>query len=207
MKYEAKNYDGLLGTPGFSEKLLKDHFELYKGYVKNVNTVYDTLNEFFRKKKTGSPEYNEVRRRFGWEFNGMRLHELYFGNLSKKGSPLDPESDLLRKMTEEFGSYKQWEQDFKDVAALRGIGWVILYYDQAADLLLNCWINEHDLGHLAGASPILVLDVFEHAYISDYGVKKDGYISAFFQALAWNEADARFDQAISKQAELAGAAR
>jgi Fe-Mn family superoxide dismutase len=183
MAYEAKNFESLLGTKGLSDQLLKNHFTLYQGYVTNTNKVADALGAMAKEGKTASPEYAELKRRFGWEWNGMRLHEYYFGNLIKDGKALDKNSNLSRKIVADFGSYENWEKDFKATGAMRGIGWVILYYDGSR--LFNTWINEHDVGHFSGASPLLVMDVFEHAYMLDYGLKKADYIEAFFRAIDW----------------------
>lgn len=192
MSYQAKNYDYLLGTPGFSDELLKNHFTLYQGYVKNVNTLLQELGETLKAGKTGTPSYAELKRRFGWEFNGMRLHELYFGNLTPKSAALPDNAKLLREIARLYGSYENWEKDFKAVGAMRGIGWAILYYDPEKDQLFNVWVNEHDMGHLAGCKPLLVLDIFEHAYTLDYGLKKADYIEAFFKAIDWTEVNRRF---------------
>jgi len=192
MAYEAKNFDSLLGTPGFGDQMLKNHFTLYQGYATNTNKLADALAAMAKEGKTGTPEYAELKRRFGWEFNGMRLHELYFGNMKKGGATLDGNSPLAKKISQEFGSVEDWEKDFRAVGAMRGIGWVVLYYDKAAGRLFNTWINEHDAGHLAGATPVLVMDVFEHAYMLDYGLKKADYVSAFFGAADWAAAMKRF---------------
>lgn len=190
--YEAKNFDHLLGTPGFSDQLLKNHFTLYQGYVMNTNKLNSILDELLKSDKTATPEYAELTRRFGWEFNGMRLHEYYFGNMTKESSALDANSPLAQKITSEFGSLENWEKDFKAVATMRGIGWAILAYDETGDRLFNVWINEHDVGHLAGAKPILVMDVFEHAYMLDYGVKRADYVAAFWNVIDWKEVEGRF---------------
>lgn len=185
MAYEPKNYDSLLGTQGFSDTLLKNHFTLYQGYVTNTNKVADALNAMLKEGKTAAPEYAEQKRRFGWEFDGMRLHEYYFGNMIKGGRAADKTTDLYKKIVEDFGSFENWEKDFRAVGSLRGIGWAMLYYDSAADRLFNVWINEHDAGHLSGATPILIMDVFEHAFMLDYGLKRGDYIAAFFKAINW----------------------
>ena len=130
MKYEAKNYDHLLGTAGFSDNALKLHFTLYQGYVINTNKLLDTFSMLGKEGKTGTPEFAELKRRFGWEFNGMRLHEYYFGAMKKGGSELDMNSKLVAKMKEDFGSFDAWLAEFKATALSRGIGWSILYYDQ-----------------------------------------------------------------------------
>jgi len=185
MAYEAKNFESLLGTKGFGDQLLKNHFTLYQGYVTNTNKVADALSAMAKEGKTTTPEYAELKRRFGWEFNGMRLHELYFGNMIKGGKALDKNTNLNKKIVAEFGSYENWEKDFKATGAMRGIGWVILYYDMTEGRLFNTWINEHDEGHLSGAMPLIVMDVFEHAYMIEYGLKKADYIEAFFKAIDW----------------------
>ncbi|MCX6814028.1 MAG: Fe-Mn family superoxide dismutase [Candidatus Aenigmarchaeota archaeon] len=194
MAYEAKNFEHLIGTAGFSEILLKNHFTLYHGYVTNTNKLLDALNLLAKEGRTSAPEYAELKRRFGWEFNGMRLHEHYFWNMAESPKPLDHNSDLYRKLLHDFGSFENWEKDFRAMGAMRGIGWVVLYYDPSAERLLNVWINEHDTGHLAGAAPMLVMDVFEHAYMLDYGLKRADYIEAFFRAIDWKACAERFDR-------------
>ena len=135
--------------------------------------------------KTGTPEYAELKRRFGFEFNGMRLHEYYFGNLGGKKA-LDKTGAVADKLAAAYGSYEGWEQDFKATGAMRGVGWAILYQDNTNGWLFNQWINEHEVGHPAGCSPILVMDVFEHAFMLDYGLKRADYIIAFFQNIDWD---------------------
>ena len=188
MAYQAKDYSNLIGMEGFSETLLKNHFTLYQGYVTNTNKLSDLLNS--RAKEGTNPEYAELKRRFGFEFNGMRLHECYFENLGGK-APLDKSSTLAKKLADIYGSYETWEQDFKATGAMRGIGWVILYQDPATGGLFNQWINEHETGHLAGCGPILVMDVFEHAFMTDYGLKRADYIASFCRNVNWQAAELR----------------
>jgi len=190
MAYTAKDFSNLIGMEGFSETLLKNHFTLYQGYVTNTNKLMDALAAMLKEGKVGSPEYSELKRRLGFEFNGMRLHEYYFGNLGGKGV-LDKSGKLGRKLAEEFGSYEDWERDFKGTGTMRGIGWTILYQDNITGKLFNQWINEHETGHPAGCIPILVMDVFEHAFMTDYGLKRADYIAAFFQNINWNEVEGR----------------
>ncbi len=190
MAYVAKDYSGLIGMEGFSEGLLKNHFTLYQGYVTNANKVIDAIELLLKEGKSGNPEFAELKRRLGWEFNGMRLHEYYFENLGGK-SGLDKDSRLLKKISEDFGSYEMWEKDFKATGAMRGIGWVILYQDISNGKLINFWINEHDVAHPAGCNPILVMDVFEHAFMIDYGLKKADYITAFFKNINWAIVESR----------------
>jgi Fe-Mn family superoxide dismutase len=190
MTYTAKDYSKLLGMEGFSDTLLKNHFTLYQGYVTNTNKLIDTLGQMLKEGKVSTPEFAELKRRLGWEFNGMRLHEYYFENLGGKGG-LEKTSKLSKKIAEDFGSYENWEKEFKAVGTMRGIGWAVLYQDSLTGRLLNFWINEHDVGHPAGCSPILILDVFEHAFMIDYGLKKADYIEAFFKNINWKTAEGR----------------
>jgi len=191
MEYQPKNYDHLLGLTGLSDTLLKNHFTLYQGYVTNTNKLAARLQELREKNEMTTPEYAELKRRFGWEFNGMRLHEFYFSNMSKEKRAI-PDA-LKNKLAQEFGSYENWENDFKATGAMRGIGWTILAWDKETNRLFNIWINEHDVGHLALCSPLFVLDVFEHAYITDYGIKRADYIEAFFKAVDWDVVVKRFE--------------
>ena len=191
MTYTTKNYEHLLGTTGFSDQLLKNHFTLYQGYVTNTNKLFETLTTLVKEGKAATPEFAELKRRFGWEFNGMRLHELYFGNMHKSGKALQSGSALMQKITAQFGSVENWMIAFKAVGAMRGIGWVVLCYDAEADTLFNVWVNEHDTGHLVGCTPLLIMDVFEHAFMLDYGLKRADYIAAFFNAIDWDVVEKR----------------
>jgi Fe-Mn family superoxide dismutase len=190
MAYNAKDYNRLLGMEGFSDTLLKNHFTLYQGYVTNTNKLTDALSQLLKEGKTGTPEYAELKRRLGWEFNGMRLHEYYFENLGGKGG-ISKTGKLYQKLVESFGSYEAWEKDFKATGSMRGIGWAVLYQDVLSGNFINFWINEHDVGHPSGGMPILIMDVFEHAFMIDYGLKRADYIEAFFKNINWAELEKR----------------
>ena len=196
MTYQAQNFDRLLGTQGFSDTLLNNHFKLYQGYVANVNKLIDILKAMTKDGKEGTPEFAEIKRRFGWEFNGMRLHELYFGNMVKGGGKLDPKSKLMKRIAEAWGSYETWEANFRSTGAMRGIGWAILYLDPDGNYLFNDLVSELDMGHLAGCIPLLVLDIFEHAYVTDYGINRADYIKTFFNSIDWKVAEGRFTGAL-----------
>jgi Fe-Mn family superoxide dismutase len=190
MAYNAKDYNRLIGMEGFSETLLKNHFTLYQGYVTNTNKLMDALSQLLKEGKTGTPEYAELKRRLGWEFNGMRLHEYYFENLGGKGG-ISKSGKLYQKLVESFGSYEAWEKDFKATGSMRGIGWAVLYQDVLSGNFINFWINEHDVGHPSGGMPILIMDVFEHAFMIDYGLKRADYIESFFKNINWAEVEKR----------------
>jgi len=190
MPYAAKDYTKLVGMEGFSDTLLKNHFTLYQGYVTNTNKVLDTLDQMAKDGKSAAPEFAELKRRLGWEFNGMRLLELYFENLGGK-SGIDKTGKTAKRIVESFGSQEVWEKDFRATGAMRGIGWTILYQDSTSGQLINFWINEHDVSHPAGCAPLLIMDVFEHAFMLDYGLKRADYIEAFFKNINWAAVDSR----------------
>jgi superoxide dismutase, Fe-Mn family len=200
MSYIAKNYDRLLGTQGFSDKLLKTHFKLYEGYVAHINKMIEFLNNADKETQA----YDEVKRRFSWEFNGMRLHEAYFGNMTNSSEELNPESDLARQMKTSFGSIEAWKKDFLAVSSMRGIGWAVLAWDPEGKRLFNIWINEHDTGHLFYSVSLLVNDVFEHAYLADYGIERKAYVEAFMKVIDWEEVQRRFDAIVSLSNTHAG---
>jgi Fe-Mn family superoxide dismutase len=191
MSYEAKDYSSLIGVEGLSETLLRNHFTLYQGYVANTNKLLESLDKMLKESNTGTPEYAELKRRLGWEFNGMRLHELYFENMGGDGN-ISKFAALSGEIARNFGSYEIWEKDFRATGTMRGIGWVILYKDMTNGRLMNFWINEHDVAHPSGCVPLLVMDVFEHAYMIDYGLKRADYIDVFMKNINWSSIDSRY---------------
>lgn len=186
--YVAKDYSHLMGMDGFSDQLLQIHFKLYQGYVKNGNDLLAKLKMV----DPSAYEYGALKRRFGWEFDGMRLHELYFDNLGGK-EPINGESALYAALVSQFGSFEKWKKDFIATGTIRGIGWALLYLDPEEGRLINVWINEHDTGHLVQGKPILIMDVFEHAYMPQYGLDKAKYIDAFFSNIDWDVVSQRYD--------------
>lgn len=188
---QEKDFSYLIGMSGFSDTLLNNHFKLYLGYVKNTNAILEKLNTMLAAKKDNTPEYAELKRRLGWEFNGMLLHEYYFENLGGS-QPIDANTAFYKKITESFGSFENWKQDFISTGMMRGIGWVIVYWEPETGKLVNVWVNEHDTGHLSGARPLLVMDVFEHAYITDYQLDRAKYIEAYFKNINWQVTAGRF---------------
>jgi Fe-Mn family superoxide dismutase len=188
--YKAKDYSSLSGMKGFSDTLLKNHFTLYQGYVKNANAVLAKLQRLLADGNQGSLEYSELKRRLGWEINGVLLHELYFENMGGSGK-LSQDSALYKKIVKDFGSYESWKKDFTATAKMRGIGWVVLYHEPVSDRLVNMWIDEHALNHPSGARPLLVIDVFEHAFLTDFGLNRPQYIDTFFNVINWDVAAKR----------------
>ncbi len=195
--YKAKDFSYLTKQlEGISPSLIEMHITLYKGYVNNTNKLLDSIRQMVNSKEERTIAYGALKRRFGWEMDGMLLHEAYFSNLVSKG-PLSEKSALYKQIERDFGSFGAWANDYMATGMIRGIGWVILYLDPKDGHLHNVWINEHDVGHIAGGTPILVMDVWEHAYITQFGLKRDNYIKTFFKNINWEVAEKRFDEAKS----------
>jgi superoxide dismutase, Fe-Mn family len=191
MNYTAQQFDHLLGLSGFSDTLLQNHFTLYQGYVTNTNAV----SELLKQHEAGTPVSNELRRRFGWEFSGMKLHELYFGNLNKESAPMTSGAELETKIIEQYASVDGFMAEWRKMGLTRGIGWVTLAYDKQVGRLFTSWIGEHDMGTLVGSEILLIMDVWEHAFITDYGIKRPGYIESFIAAIDWKTVENRLAQA------------
>lgn len=191
---------------GISQKNIEEHLKLYSGYVKHVNLILDHINELSNESNLSSGvlarvekysyELGELQRRFGFEFDGMRNHEYYFNSFEGGPTPIISGGQLESAIQEEWGSFENWFNRFKVIAATRGIGWAMLYYDKKAHRLVNAWIDEQHLGHLTGLSPVLALDMWEHSYVFDYqpsGKKK--YIEDFFENLNWETIENNFLEA------------
>jgi Fe-Mn family superoxide dismutase len=190
--FQAKDFSNLMGMKGFEDKPLQIHMKLYQGYVKRTNDLSALLQSLDPSSEPSSTYFSEIKRRFMWEYDGMRLHELYFGNLTKQPTALDPNSALYKTLVEQFGSYQKWESDFKATGLMRGIGWVVLIWDPQAQRLSNTWIAEHEQGHLPGGIPLLIMDVWEHAFMIQWGLDRPGYIAAFFNNINWPVVEKRF---------------
>lgn len=126
----------------------------------------------------------------------MKLHELYFGNMAKGGKPMTQGGEMEKIMSSLWASVEGWKKDFVGTGTMRGIGWVVLALDTEKHMVFNTWIGEHDIGHLAGATPLLIMDVFEHAFMIDYGLKRADYIEAFMNAIDWSVVEGRLASAM-----------
>ena len=195
MTYQAKTFP-LSGLQGISDRTLEMHFKLYEGYVKETNRLHEKLAEFLADGKVDQeemPAYSELNRRLGFEYNGMVLHEYYFGNLKRTGGG-DPvsQSRFRAAAAQSFGSYETWKVDFVGVGKMRGVGWAICYQDPATAALSNHWITLHEVGNVAGFAPVLVMDVWEHAFLLDYKPSERGkYIDAFLANVDWDAVERR----------------
>lgn len=182
-KYESKQFN-IGELKGISRESIDEHLKLYEGYVKHTNLILDEIGS----KEELSYADSEMQRRLGFEFNGMKNHEIYFDSLSDGAKEISKDSDLYKKIEEEFGSFDSWLNKFKALAKTRSVGWAILYYDEKQDRLLNCWVGEQHLGHFSGSKPILALDMWEHSFVFDYQPSGKGqYIEDFFENLNWSK--------------------
>ncbi|MDT4967317.1 MAG: superoxide dismutase, Fe-Mn family [Acidobacteriota bacterium] len=193
--YKARQFN-LSGLNGISDQTLEMHFKLYEGYVKETNNLSEKISEFLADGKVDQeemPAYSELTRRLGFEYNGMVLHEYYFENMKRAGTG-DPDkaSRFLQSAEKSFGSYEIWKADFMGVGKMRGVGWAICYENPANGRISNHWITLHETGNVTGFNPLLVMDVWEHAYLLDYKpADRPKYIEAFFSNIAWNIVDQR----------------
>jgi len=185
--YEAKDFK-LSGLTGISDRTLEMHLKLYKGYVKNTNLLSEQLAEMIHKKQAlaTNTAYSELKRHLGFEFGGMILHEYYFQSLAPKGAG-EPSKALIWTIQESFGSFPEWMADFTSVGNMRGVGWAVLYQDPVTGGLSNHWIALHDQGVPPSFKPLLVMDMWEHAYLLDYSPSaKQVYIESFQSNINWN---------------------
>jgi Fe-Mn family superoxide dismutase len=194
--YKARQFN-LSNLTGISDETIEMHFKLYEGYVKETNKLNEKIAEFIKGGRVDQEEfaeYSELNRRRGFEYNGMVLHEYYFDNMKTGGGTGDPTgTSAFRKAAEEsFGSYDIWKADFMGTGKMRGVGWAICYEDPTNGKLSNHWITMHETGNVAGYTPILVMDVWEHAFILDYKpADRPKYIEAFFTNIDWSAVEKR----------------
>lgn len=192
MTYETKTFS-LPKLAGISQKNTEEHLKLYAGYVKHANLILEKIKVLSQNEEENVYLIGELRRRFGFEFCGMRNHEYYFSQFEGSAQAIDTESDLYKKISEMWGSFENWQKEFTTLALTRGIGWAMLYRDRATGNLLHAWVDEQHLGQLATCDIILALDMWEHAFVYDYPTsEKKKYVEAFFKNLNWSVVEKRF---------------
>lgn len=195
-KFEEKKFN-IPKLKGISEKSIEEHLKLYAGYVKNANLIIDKMGELDSEKDAYIS--GEMFRRFSFEYNGMRNHEVYFSSLSLGAKDFNSESELGKRLLELFGSLETFISEFKNLALTRGIGWAMLWYDKEDDKFLASWVDEQHLGQLQGCTPIIALDMWEHSYVADYQPSgKKQYTEDFFANLNWEYVEKRFIDALQK---------
>jgi Fe-Mn family superoxide dismutase len=193
-KFEEKKFN-IPALQGISAKNIEEHLKLYAGYVKNANGIVEKMAELDSEKDAYM--CGELFRRFSFEYNGIQNHEIYFSSLAdgKKELPLD--SAFRKRLEELFGSMEKFMHEFKNLALTRGVGWAMLWYEKKDDRFLASWVDEQHLGQLQGCTPILALDMWEHAYVYDYPTsEKKKYIEAFFENLNWEIIEQNFLKAL-----------
>ncbi|HZH89721.1 MAG TPA: Fe-Mn family superoxide dismutase [Pyrinomonadaceae bacterium] len=195
--YKPRQFD-LSGLNGISDKTLELHFKLYEGYVKETNNLTERIAKFLEDGKVDQdemPAYSELTRRLGFEYNGMVLHEYYFDNMRRQGTG-DPakDSNFAKAAEASFGSYETWKADFVGIGKMRGVGWAMCYQNPANGRLSNHWITLHETGNVSGFTPVLVMDVWEHAFLLDYmPAERPRYIEAFFSNINWEVVEQRLN--------------
>lgn len=192
-KYTPMQFTHLKGLKGISDAVLESHFKLYEGYVNRTNKLTELLSGMQAKGEAlgSNPAYAEMTRRMGFEYNGMVLHEYYFGNMKPGGSGT-PGGKLKQAMEQSFGSYENWLADFKAVGTSPGVGWAITFQDPRTGWLSNHWVTLHNDGNIAGYTPIIVMDAWEHAFVPDYKpFERAKYVDAYFQNIDFDACEAR----------------
>ena len=175
----------LLNLKGISAKTIEEHLKLYAGYVKNSNLIIEKIAELKQDPDKNAYMLGEVNRRFGFEYNGMRNHEVYFDSLEGGPTTLS-NGNLMKLIIETWGSYDAWLAEFKVIALTRDIGWAMLYHDRKENRLLNAWVDEQHLGQLQDCTLVLALDMWEHSFVADYQPSgKKNYVEDFFVNLNW----------------------
>ena len=190
MSYTARTFD-LPELQGLSKDQIAVHLALYEGYVKHTNLILDTIKKLREEDAEGNAfQINELRRRLGFEFDGMRMHEYYFEQLEGGAKVASPEGNLRTLADAKYGSWDGFIAHLKEVAGTRGIGWTVVYFDSVAGELHTAWVDDHQLGQLSGLPVILAMDMWEHAYMVDYKpAEKKSYVEAFLVNLDWTVAD------------------
>lgn len=194
MQYEEKKFD-IPALDGISQKSVEEHLGLYSGYVKNFNAISAQLPEYAKDAEKNSHAIAELVRRRSFEFGGMRLHELYFTQFEGGAKALSPAGALAKQIEKEYMKVEHLVGYLTAIAKMRGPGWALLYWDPVAKQFLTGFSGEQHQGHFVTLPVLLALDVWEHAYLLDYGAQgKAKYIDAFFKNLNWSVIQERFTQ-------------
>lgn len=187
--YEAKTFT-LGELDGLSAKQIEEHLKLYAGYVKNTNLLMEKIETHKQNSEAMAIELSELTRRMGFEWNGMRLHEVYFSQFEKGG---EESTKLSEALAAQYGSLETWKNQVSAMGVMRGIGWVLLINDKETGNLHTIWVSDHEYGHLAGTDVVFAMDVWEHAYTVDFApTQRAAYIQAFWKNVNWNKVEVRY---------------
>jgi superoxide dismutase, Fe-Mn family len=205
--YQAQSFDHLRSLAGMSDGQIAEHLELYAGYVKQVNELTKELADMHNEKKVAGKDFGlaEATRRLAYEYDGMVLHEHYFSNLKPGGAPRPTERQPCRRaLAQAYGSIERWQENFKALAGMRGVGWVILFQDPQNGSVTNYWVSLHQDGIPALCKPLLVMDVWEHAFMRDYRASERlRYVDAFFTNIDWTAVERRFNEGQAQRSSAA----
>jgi Fe-Mn family superoxide dismutase len=187
------------GLIGISDKQIDFHFNThYKGYVNKLNEILEKLETVDRSKANQNySEYRALKVEETFNHMGVVLHELYFENL-KDGRGTKPSEKLTEMINKNFGSMEKWKEDFKACGTAHR-GWALLVFDLSTGRLINNGLDAHNVYNLSNAIPLLVLDVYEHAYYVDYGPKRAPYLDAFLENVNWEVVNRRLERALRLQ--------
>jgi superoxide dismutase, Fe-Mn family len=184
---------------GISKQTMEDHFKLYEGYAKKANECRKLLNEFEYSDIEGNQVYSQLRAvsvDYTFALLGFKNHDLYFGHLGGDGG--DPTGRFAELVESEFnGGVEEWQQAVRK-AASAARGWVMVGYDLGDGSIFNYIMDTQNLWAVYNMVPVLALDVYEHAYVRDYGATPDGrkqYVEAFFRNLDWDHVNRQLAQA------------
>jgi len=193
MAYTVRSFN-ISELKNLSPRQLEVPLGLYEGYVKHTNLITEKIAKL-KEEDAEDNAYliNELRRRLGFEFDGMRMHEYYFEQLEEGAAAPTSDAPLADAAKEKYGSWDSFLDHIREVAGTRGIGWTVVYYDPKGRTLHTAWIDDHQLGQLAGLPVLLALDMWEHAYMVDYAPsEKNHYVEAFLENLNWDVVEQRF---------------
>lgn len=193
MEYAPQSF-AIPALDGISQKSIEEHLTLYQGYVKNFNALSKLMSEYAQEDMDRHAHaLSELGRRRSFEFGGMRLHERYFAQFEEGPKALNPDSALAQALVKEYLRLEHVEPYIKMIGNMRGPGWALLYWDKEGQRFLAGFSGEQHQGHFVTLPIILALDVWEHAYILDYGAGgKGSYMDAFFKNLNWSVCEQRF---------------
>ncbi|MDR2940606.1 MAG: superoxide dismutase [Clostridiales bacterium] len=183
MELSVKNIK--YNSKAISEKAFSEHFELYKGYVNKFNAITNELSAEYNTQDANSTysKFRALKKGESYALDGAVLHELYFQAMTASETrPLPKTIDIISKS---FGSFSNFVDDFINTAK-SARGWVIFSLDQRTGTFRNFLLDSHDNGIVLMAFPIIVIDMYEHAYFLDYGINKEAYIRSFMKSINWD---------------------
>ena len=195
MTYQVRPFD-LTAVKGLSKKAIDLHLGLYKGYVDNLNKLLE------QNSKGGSPLVTDgYNRRFAFEYNGVKLHELFFEQLAgKRRQPLT-DSDWVEALKEDFGDFNGWKSKIETLATTRGVGWVLTLRERGTSRLHNFWVDLHHLHMPADSQIVFALDLWEHAFLTDFTpAQKADYVKTVLENVDWAIVEQRFASEKTREA-------